>query len=165
MPVVLGETPPLVPEAPRKRWTRTEVELLENSCAFEGQHYELVGGDLINKMGKKRPHYSAVAYSGSCLRALFGEGLVLQETPIDVAPEDNPTSEPEPDVIVLTRPLKEIPGNHIQPFDVVLVLEVSDSTLRLDLATKAGLYARASLSEYWVLDVNGARLIVHRDPQ
>ena len=68
-------------------------------------------------------------------------------------------------MIVLTRPLKEIPGDHIHPTHVVLLLEVSDSTLRLDLATKAGLYARAKALEYWVLDVNGPRLVVHRDPQ
>jgi hypothetical protein len=71
----------MVRDAPRKVWTRKEVEWLENSGAFEGQHYELVEGDLINKTGKRRPHYSAVAHGASRLRALFGEGFVLQEHP------------------------------------------------------------------------------------
>ena len=44
------------------------------------------------------------------------------------------------------------------------MVEVSDSTLRFDLTVKAALYARAGIIEYWVLDINGRRLIVHRDP-
>ena len=45
------------------------------------------------------------------------------------------------------------------------MIEVSDSTLAFDLGPKARLYARAEIPEYWVFDVNGRRLIVHRDPQ
>ena len=44
------------------------------------------------------------------------------------------------------------------------MLEVSDSSLAFDLTTKAALYARAGIPEYWVLDVAGRRLIVHRQP-
>jgi Uma2 family endonuclease len=46
-----------------------------------------------------------------------------------------------------------------------LVVEVSDSTLSFDLRTKAALYARAQIVEYWVLDIAGRRLIVHRNPE
>ena len=41
----------------------------------------------------------------------------------------------------------------------------SERTLGFDMRTKAGLYARAGIVEYWVLDIPGRRLIVHRDPQ
>jgi Uma2 family endonuclease len=46
-----------------------------------------------------------------------------------------------------------------------LVVEVADSTLGFDLRTKAALYARAGIAEYWVLDIAGRRMIVHRNPQ
>jgi Uma2 family endonuclease len=46
-----------------------------------------------------------------------------------------------------------------------LVVEISDSTLGFDLTTKAELYARAGIVEYWVVDVAARRLIVHRDPR
>ena len=46
-----------------------------------------------------------------------------------------------------------------------LLVEVSDSTLRLDLSTMASLYARAGIVEYWVMDVGARRVIVHRDPR
>jgi Uma2 family endonuclease len=84
--------------------------------------------------------------------------------PIDVAPEDNPTSEPSPDLIVLRRdhgdPWKATP----QPEDLLLAVEVSDTTFDFASTMKAGLYARAGLREYWVVDLDARRLIVHRGP-
>jgi Uma2 family endonuclease len=47
----------------------------------------------------------------------------------------------------------------------LLVVEVSDTTLRFDLRNKADLYARARIVEYWVADIAGRRLIVHRRPR
>lgn len=44
------------------------------------------------------------------------------------------------------------------------MVEISDSTPALDLKTKASLYARAAIVEYWVVDVEGRRVIVHRSP-
>jgi Uma2 family endonuclease len=165
MPVVLGQTmpaPPVMP--PRKRWTRQEIEIFERAGAMEGQHFELIEGDLINKMGKYLRHAMATRNVAHLLGIIFGWRLVLQETSMDVAPEDHPTSDPEPDVIVLNRDASEIRGNEPEASDVVLVVEVSDTTLKFDVTTKAALYARASIAEYWVLDLNGSRLIVHRDP-
>ncbi len=45
-----------------------------------------------------------------------------------------------------------------------LIVEVSDSTLNFDLTVKAALYARPAMIEYWVIDILGNRLIVHREP-
>src|SRR5947209_7069527 len=95
----------------------------------------------------------------------FGERFVHPESPIDVAPEDNPTNEPEPDLIVLNRDLSNFSSANPRPQDLHLVVEVSDTTLNFDLTIKTALYARAGIVEYWVLDVSGRRLIVHRDPQ
>ena len=82
-----------------------------------------------------------------------------------MAPEDNPTNEPEPDLIVLKRDLSHFTSDSPRPQDLQLVVEVADSTLGFDLTTKATLYARAAIAEYWVLDVAGRRMIVDRDPQ
>jgi Uma2 family endonuclease len=46
-----------------------------------------------------------------------------------------------------------------------LAVEVSDATLGFDLSGKAALYARAGIVEYWALDINAHRMIVHRDPK
>src|SRR5207249_2665270 len=117
------------------------------------------------KMGKKRPHVNSVALLLGWLVEVFGARLVIQESPIDVAPEDNPTNEPEPDLIVLKRDLSHFTSENPRPQDLQLVVEVVDSTLGFDLTTKAALYPRAGIVEYWALDVAGRRMIVHRDPQ
>ncbi len=100
----------------------------------------------------------------------FGEQFVNPEAPIDVAPEDNPTNEPEPDLVVLASPSREFQDANPRPGDLRLVVEISDSTLGFDLTTKAELYARAGIVEYWVIDVAARRLVVHletahRDPR
>jgi Uma2 family endonuclease len=148
---------------PHKTWTRGEVAVLEGTGLFDGTHFELVGGELIDKMGKLRPHVIGLTCSRVALEDVFGKDFVDTEAPIDVAEADNPRNEPEPDAIVLRRPSKTYKSNP-GPADLALVLEVSDSTLRHDRSTKQRLYARAGIAEYWVLDINGRRLFVYRDP-
>jgi Uma2 family endonuclease len=139
--------------------------VLERSGILLDQRLELIDGELINKMGKNRPHVIHLNRLAAWLRRQFGEEFVNQAAPTDVAPEDNPTNEPEPDIIVLRRPESEIRRGNPQPQDVALAVEVSDSTLAFDRSAKARLYARAGIAEYWVLDINGRRMLVHRDPQ
>ena len=167
MPTILTEVPELTlcDQPPHKRWTREEVECLEVSGLLEGQHYELIDGELINKMGKKRPHTNTLIVVQGWLLRVFGEQYVNPETSIDVALEDKRVNEPEPDLIVLNKPSREIRDSNPQPDDIRLAVEISDSTVRFDLKRKAELYARAGVPEYWVFDIPGRRLIVHRDPR
>src|SRR3954447_10646098 len=69
-------------------------------------------------------------------------------------------SEPEPDLVVRE---KDTPKPY-HPSSAVLVIEVAASSLPVDLAVKAPLYASATIAEYWVLDLDGRRAIVHREP-
>jgi Uma2 family endonuclease len=167
MPTAWIEVPASpIPNGPsRKRWTRVECASLDASGLLDQQHLELVEGELIDKMGKNRPHVNALAVMHAWLLRVFGERFVNQEAPIDVSPEDNPSNEPEPDLIVLNRDFLSFRSANPGPRDLHLVVEVADSTLNFDLTTKAALYARAGIAEYWVLDVSGRRLIVHRLPQ
>ncbi len=162
MPTVLTDLP-LKTEPPRKRWTRTEFESL-SVAALEQERLELIEGELISKMGKKRPHVNALILLQAWLVQIFGVRFVHPEAPIDVAPEDNPSSEPEPDLVVTSRDLSHFQSSNPRPVDLLLVVEISDTTLSFDLTTKARLYARANIAEYWVLDVSGRRMIVHRQP-
>ena len=152
-------------DPPRKRWTRAECAVLEASGLWDQQHLELVHGELISKMGKKRPHVKALVAVQAWLVRTFGEQFVNPEAPIDVAPEDNPTNEPEPDLVVLAKPSREFRDSNPRPSDLRLVVEISGSTLGFDLTIKAELYARAGIVEYWVVDVAARRLIVHREPR
>ena len=136
--------------------------MLEQLGLLEGRHYELIDGEFIDKMGKLRPHVGGVHLTAEALEAIFGKDRVNREAPIDVALSDNSTNEPEPDVIAFRCPWRGFTANP-QPSDVALLVEVADSTIRHDTTTKAGLYARAGIVEYWVLDLNRRRLMVFRD--
>lgn len=148
----------------RKAWTRSEIHSLEASGLLEGQRLELIAGELIVKMGKNRPHTIGLWLLLNYLVKAFSLEHVQQEAPIDVHPEDVPTSEPEPDLIVLKDQVVSISIQNPRPSDLNLVCEVSDSTLAFDLTKKASLYARAGIVEYWVLDLINKQLIVHRTP-
>ena len=155
--------PPMAPEPPRKRWTRAECETLVSHGLLDYEHLELVEGELIGKMGKKRPHSNAARSLYGWLLQVFGFKFVLNEESIDVAAADNPINEPVPDIFVLNRKYSSFVSHNPGPTDIRL-LEIAHSSLTFDLTTKAALYARAGIVEYWVLDVEKRRLLVHRNP-
>jgi Uma2 family endonuclease len=70
--------------------------------------------------------------------------------------------DPMPDVAVIRGGPRDFAQVH--PTRADLVVEVSDTTLALDLTEKAELYATAGIADYWVLDLTGRRLLVFRDP-
>jgi len=146
-------------------WTRQECAPLEASGFWAQQRLELIAGELISKRGKKRPHTNTLVATQAFLIRVFGWQFVNSAAPIDVAPEDNPTNEPEPDLIVLSKPSDHINDGNPQPSEIRLLVEIADSTLRFDLTVKARLYARARIVEYWVVDIPSRRIIVHRDPR
>ena len=163
MPTALTLEPSFV-EAPRKRWTRKEFEELANG-PFGDEKFELVDGDVISTMGKNRPHVIALVLLQRWLVQTFGFDFVNPESPVDVGARDNRLNRPEADLIVLKRPSHEILHENPQPNELHLVVEIANTTLNFDLSTKARLYARAGIVEYWILDVPGRRMIVHREPQ
>lgn len=164
MPTILTH-PPIEAEEPRsrrKRWTRAECDFLERSGLLT-ERYELIDGEIILKVGQNHPHAMTVTRLFAWLIAVFGVARVQTQATIEVTEEDQSLNRPEPDAAVLARPDYEIQGTPAGS-DLLLVAEVSDATLRDDLRTKAMLYARAGIPEYWVLDVPSRRLFVHRQP-
>lgn len=153
-----------VADTPRKIWTREEAHALVDLGFPNAEKWELIDGELIDKMGKKRPHVIWQGKVYEWLLGVFGSGRVESEAPSDVATEDNKYSEPEADLKVLRRPSEEYSSNP-QPEDILLAVEIADSTVRFDLSKKAKLYARAAILEYWVVDIPGHRLVVHREPK
>lgn len=158
-PVVVRE------EAPRRiRFTRREVDRLLDLGAFQGQRFELIDGDLIDKMGQNPPHACAVAILMDWLIRVFGFGRLRCQLPIEVSQLDRDLNYPEPDLVVLAGASRDYALRHPNGNEVVLLVEVSDSTARFDQTVKADLYARAGVPEYWVLDVNRRLLSVYRRP-
>ncbi len=143
------------------RWTRDDCEALEKAGVLN-YRYELIEG-VIYKLSQNYRHGGIIIEVILWLVQLFGKEFVLSQTSIDVRPEDNPTSEPMPDAIVLRDSSNHLTSNP-KATQILFAFEVSDSTLDYDLYSKAGLYARAGIPEYWVIDIPGRKLYVHRNP-
>lgn len=144
----------------RKRWSRDDVAFLERAGLLKGR-YELLDGEIISKMGQKPPHAMTVIFVINYLLSLFGRERVRTQATMEVRQDDRTTNQPEPDVAVLREPAETLPTGE----DVLLAVEVSDTTQADDFGRKVGLYARAGVAEYWVLDLQRRVLIAFRTPQ
>lgn len=154
-----AELPP-----PRKRFTRREFDHLMDSGTFDGQRFELIDGDLIDKMGQNPPHAAALTKLLAYLSRVFGPLSVRSQSPIEISATEREWSYPEPDLAVTSRDADAYDIRHPQGSETLLVAEISDTTLRFDQSVKAGVYARAGVPEYWVVDVAGKNLYLHRRP-
>jgi Uma2 family endonuclease len=155
-------------DPPRRRFSRSDVERMQAAGLFTGLRYELIQGDLIDKMSQNPPHAFCITRLNTLLGQIFGASRLRPQIPLEVAPGDQQWSLPEPDLAVLAA--NDVPPEtlyqtrHPRGDETALVVEVADTTLRHDLTAKRDLYARAGVPEYWVLDITGRRLILHRDP-
>jgi Uma2 family endonuclease len=130
--------------------------ILEAGGIGEDARVELLGGLLAAMSPKTRAHENAIAYLARALmRSVDADAFEVRvASPLTLV-----DSEPEPDLAVI--PLAAPRPYH--PATATLVVEVAVSSLQRDLGVKSGLYARAGVTEYWVVDLDGRRLVVHRD--
>lgn len=73
-------------------------------------------------------------------------------------------SEPEPDVILVKPPVARYARRHPQPEDVLLLIEVADSSLAQDRLSKLPIYGRAGIPEVWIVNLIDEVIEVYRDP-
>lgn len=143
-----------------KRWSVEECYRLKAAGFLPGR-YELIHGEILEKMGQNPPHTLALMLLAQWLTSVFGFLSVRQEKPISLPDINN---EPEPDAVVTREEATVYRERHPGPEDVLLVVEVSDSTLAYDRTVKMALYAQYRIPEYWLLDIGGRRLLVYRQP-
>ena len=147
----------------RYRWTVAECYAMAAEGRLIGR-YEIIDGEVIGKMGQKPPHRAAIIYLQKWLLTIFNILQIQSEAPIALPDPEGIYSEPEPDVVVTREPTSAYMKRQPGPKDLVIVMEVSDTSLLADLVVKARLYARASIREYWVLDLNARQMHIHREP-
>ncbi|MBD2494199.1 Uma2 family endonuclease [Nostoc sp. FACHB-280] len=134
-----------------KRFTLDEYhKLTELGFFHEDEHIELINGEIIQIICKGTAH-------ATCLRNLLRElpklvrdrATLQSKAPITLPPN----SEPETDfAIVKNRPDNYLSA-HPSPADVLLVMEVADSSLSYDQDVKISLYAQAGISDYWIFNL------------
>jgi len=141
-----------------KTWTVPEFHQMGELGWFEGRRAMLIRGVILEDDAMNPPHAIAGTKTEDLIREYFGRGWhVRVQKPLVLGQ----TTDPEPDVaVVIGRP-----GDYTEhPTTAELIVEISDTSLRYDTTEKMSLYAAALIREYWVLDINGRQLLVHRDP-
>ena len=147
--------------AERWRFSASDFELLHEAGALDAvRKAELIDGDIYGMSPQLARHSRAKTQ----LALAIGAGLAAIGSSLDVMIEVSVViandSVPEPDIVV-----SSYAGDRYVPAATVsLIVEVSDSTLDRDLGRKLELYARAGIPEYWVVDLNGGRVLMHSLP-
>lgn len=122
---------------------------------------ELIEGVIIDMAPIGSLHASIIdALTRYFVQAIGDKAVVGIQRPVRLSK----TSEPQPDVSIF-RPRADFYRNsHPTAADLLLVIEVSDTTLRFDLNDKRALYAQHGIPEYWVIDTQGRQLHCLREP-
>ncbi len=135
-------------------------KLGETGILDENDRVELLDGEIILMAPIGKHHANSVRRLNNRLSKLFGD-LCLVDCQNAMILDD--FSEPQPDIMLL-RPEVEQTGELPRPEDILLLVEVADSTLRFDATTKLRAFARAGLAEYWIVNLAERAVDVYRQP-
>jgi len=145
---------------PTRRLRRVEYECLVDGGLFEPEdRIELIDGLLVVREPQSSPHLVAVQLAQRALQQAFGPGWNVRPTGPIALDED---SEPEPDLAVVPGDPRDYVLGH--PSRPALVVEVSLTRLVFDRTYKASLYARAAITDYWIVNLVDRVLEVRRRP-
>lgn len=150
-------------EVSRRRFTADEYLAMGDAGILRAEdRVELIDGDIVAMTPIGRRHVALVNRLTRLFVGRLGEGAIVQ--PQGSLRLDFST-EPQPDLAVLRhRDDFYETGSRPAPDDILLLIEVADTSLRYDLTTKAALYARHGIGEYWVIDLNSDTVIRHQEP-
>jgi Uma2 family endonuclease len=136
--------------------------MLEHGILTENDRVELIRGEILEKLPIGNKHAAGVKRINRLFSHRVGNlVLVGVQDPI----RHTNDSEPEPDVTLLRLRADFYASGKPRPADVLLLVEVSDSTLDFVRDVKRPLYAEARLTEYWILNLVEDCLEVYRQPQ
>jgi Uma2 family endonuclease len=136
--------------------TTQEFNLLCESGTFlECAKAELLDGEIYTMNAQHRPHVMAKMDLYDAIRdQLKVIGTTLRAV-LEATVELDARNAPEPDIILTSEPYGE---GAIPVSSVALIVEISDTTLKMDMGKKQAIYAQAGVAEYWVVDLEGDKL-------
>lgn len=166
MSVALETAMPVLIAAPAQRaHHRFSLEDYEQMIEFgilgKYDRVELIRGEIVEKMTIGEPHAACVMRLNHFFNRLVrNQSIIGIQSPVVVA-----ESRPEPDVTLLA--LRDDFYSEAAPraADILLLIEVADSTLGYDRTVKLPLYAEAGVGEYWIANLIDECVEVYRDPQ
>jgi Uma2 family endonuclease len=146
----------------RRLFTVDEYHLMmQAGIIAEDERVELIAGEII-KMSPIGPrHAICVGLLTHILDRLMGDApRVISQSPIHLGTG----FEPQPDVIVLKEDIRSYNQRKLIAEDVLLLVEVSDSTLEFDRDVKVPLYAEAGIAELWIVNLRNETVEVFAQP-
>ena len=148
--------------AKRRRFTRAEYHrMAEVGILKPTDRVELIRGEIVEMSPIGRRHKAFVGNLAQLLIVrLAGRATVWAQSSIVLADD----TEPEPDLAVLRRGTVPYKERDAWAEDVLLLIEVAESSLAYDRSTKLRLYAEAGIPEYWVVDCTAEAVEVYRTP-
>jgi Uma2 family endonuclease len=127
----------------------------------EDDRVELIDGDMIEMAPIGAQHLAMVNRLSRILTLAAGkEAIVSTQNPVALPPRN----EPQPDIALLKPRPDDYAAAVPAAADVLLIIEVADTTLAYDRDVKMPIYARHGIAEVWLFDIQGGSLLVHRDP-
>jgi len=137
--------------------------MIDAGILAEDDRLELIEGEIIEMAPINLPHAACVTRLHILLYELTREdhtGIVWIQNPLWIPIR----SRPEPDIVLLKWRDDLYAGKRPEPEDVLLLIEVSDTTLRVDRQIKVPLYARAGIPEVWIVNLNDSLIEVYAEP-
>jgi len=146
----------------RRRFSGAEFHAMaEAGVLGEDERVELIAGEIVQMTPIGSRHAGCVKSLNRLLSRLLGDrGLVSVQDPIVV----DEASEPQPDIAVLRFRQDSYRTVHPQAADVLLVIEVAETSVEYDLRVKIPLYARAGIPEAWLVRLLDGSIEIYRDP-
>ncbi len=136
-------------------------QMIDCGILTEDDRVELIRGEITEKMPVSDRHCACVMRSNHLFTWRAGERAIVSiHNPVVLH-----DSEPEPDISLLRPRTDFYESAKPRAADLLLLIEVSDTTLERDRDVKRPLYAEANISEYWILNLIDDTLEVHRQPQ
>ncbi|MEI2577956.1 Uma2 family endonuclease [Scytonema sp. PRP1] len=145
-----------------KRFTIAEYDRLAKLGFFsEDDRVELINGQIILMVSKGKPHSVCETRLARELYKLVGERATLRgQQPIII----REYSEPEPDSVIVKNREDDYLSTHPHPDDILLLIEISDSSLKYDQEVKLPIYAEAGVSDYWIFNLVDNCLECYNEP-
>lgn len=145
-----------------KRFTVDEYHRLGELGFFrEDERTELIRGEIILMPTKETPHSVCNTRLVRKLILLLGDRAIVRGQEPIILPAD---SEPQPDGAIVRDRADDYLSSHPTPADILLVIEISDSTLSYDQKTKLSLYAEDGISDYWIFNLIDNHLETYSEP-
>jgi Uma2 family endonuclease len=135
--------------------------MIEAGILTKSDRVELIRGEIVSKMPLGDQHVATVNRLTFALTSRFhGRALLQIQCPIRLS-----DSEPEPDASVVEFRPDFYASGKATPANVLLLIEVAESSLEIDRDVKATLYAENGVREYWIVNLNDRQIKVFRQPQ